>query len=224
MPVASALLLGLTGSLGHCLGMCGGVAVLLARRNPPWPVHLGRLASYAFLGAMAGGLGQGITTALPGLRAGQGLLALAAGVFTVYAALALTGRLPPPDRLAAPVLPLWGRVFRRASASRRAGLLTSVGAGLLWGLLPCGLVWTGLALAAASASSPAGAAVMGAFGLGTLPALLLAGRSARQASGRGRWARPLAAVLMLLIGAQMTLRGLAFWGWVPHLRVGVAIW
>jgi hypothetical protein len=74
-----AFLLGLMGSLGHCLGMCGGVTLLLSRRGiaSGWRlglVHLGRITTYAVLGLVAGGLGQTVRLAFPGLRQLQGAL------------------------------------------------------------------------------------------------------------------------------------------------------
>lgn len=60
--MVAALLLGLLGSLGHCVGMCGPVSVLIGRgralsRGQLALAHLGRLSTYALLGAAAGLLG-----------------------------------------------------------------------------------------------------------------------------------------------------------------------
>ena len=51
-------------------------------------------------------------------------------------------------------------------------------AGMLWGFLPCGLVYSALALAMTSANPLTSSAVMFAFGVGTLPMMLLAGSTA----------------------------------------------
>lgn len=95
--------------------------------------------------------------------------------------------------------------------------------GLFWGLLPCGLALTGLLLAAAAGSPGAGALTMLAFALGTLPMGLGVGWTAGRIRPSPQWVgrlRPLAAVIVLLFGAQMALRGLAAWGWVTHTSLG----
>ena len=100
--------------------------------------------------------------------------------------------------------------------------------GLLWGLLPCGLVLTALLLAAVSAHPTAGAATMLAFGLGTIPITLGMSVAPRYPGLRmraGAWTRPLAAGIVLLFGLQMALRGLAAWGVIPHSNLGgLALW
>jgi sulfite exporter TauE/SafE len=96
--------------------------------------------------------------------------------------------------------------------------------GLLWGLLPCGLVLTALFTAAVSTSLWVGAARMLAFGLGTLPALI----GVRWLADRGwklTWPRYGAAALMLVFGVQFAFRGLASFGVVNHLMYqGVMLW
>jgi hypothetical protein len=98
--------------------------------------------------------------------------------------------------------------------------------GMLWGLLPCGLVLTALLAAAVAGSPGQGALTMLAFGLGTWPALLGMGWVAQHGLPRAiPWPRQAAALIVLLFGTQMLLRGLATWGWVNHLRVGgVMLW
>jgi sulfite exporter TauE/SafE len=68
--------------------------------------------------------------------------------------------------------PLAGKLLPATTPAR------AFGAGFLWGMLPCGLVYAAVALAASSGSAAAGAVVMAAFWLGTLPALLAAGAMA----------------------------------------------
>ena len=183
--VGAALLLGLLGSVGHCVGMCGGVVALLERArvgSPPWAVHAGRLTTYSALGALAGALGQGIATAL-GLRVARGALSLLAALAAGYFALVLWGVVPSPDRALPGAAALWRRLFGRLllpskappteePTAPRPAALAAYGAGLLWGLLPCGFVGMALPLALATGSAGGGALTMAAFGLGTLPALL----------------------------------------------------
>jgi sulfite exporter TauE/SafE len=156
------------------------------------------------------------------LAALQAAVALAGSAVALYCAFALLGRVSPPDRLLAAAARWWGRAMR-ATALRRASLFE---AGLLWGLLPCGLAMTGLLAAAAAGRPLGGAAVMLAFGVGTLPAhvgIALAGhRLLRVAT---EWPRRVAALVTGAFGVQLVLRGLASLGAVGHFSLGhVALW
>jgi hypothetical protein len=109
------------------------------------------------------------------------------------------------------------------ASAQTTGLAMTYLSGVFWGLLPCGLVLTGLLLAAASDSALAGVSTLLAFGAGTLPFGLAAGWLGRQIRPSLRWAawlRPAAALVVLLFGVQMALRGLAAWGWVAHSSIG----
>jgi sulfite exporter TauE/SafE len=77
-----------------------------------------------------------------------------------------------------------------------------LGLGLLWGLLPCGLVYSVLLIAATSAHAVDGALVMLAFGIGTTPAMLLTGLGAARLSQlmRDRRTRLGAGLLIILLG------------------------
>lgn len=198
----------------HCLGMCGAVVVLFEHRTSPdlhrWLrrglYNLGRLGFYMLLGAVAGGAGAVIVatadarTALLVLRVLAGLLVVAIGLNLVFnwnftrflerAGAGLWRRLSP---LARHVLPI--------ETPARA-----IGAGFLWGALPCGLVYSAVAMAATSGNPAGGALVMLLFWLGTLPALLLAGASAeRLQSWRTRKSfRRVAGTIMIVIGVLAT--------------------
>ena len=235
--VLFAFLLGLMGSLGHCVGMCGPVVVLLTRRAADVTartvstvrgntvlLHVGRVMTYATLGWAAGALGRVVGMALPGLRRAQGLLALVVALMAVYMALAILGRVPSPEVYLAGWTRRWGHAVQRLTTveHRPSALLL----GLLWGLLPCGLVMTALLAAAASGTPWGGALTMLAFGLGTWPALLTLGWLTQRGVARTRlWTRQVAALVVLLFSTQMALRGLAAWGWVAHAHVGrVMLW
>src|SRR5581483_7625789 len=138
------------------------------------PYHLGRIAVYTALGAVAGGLGEQLAN-LAWLGFLSTALLLLAGLYFLLHALG--GLLPGAHRQQAP---RWvGRFLQPAVAAIRAydagpfrrGLAT----GLLLGLLPCGFLYAALAIAAASLSAVTGAAAMLAFGLGTMPSLVLVG-------------------------------------------------
>ena len=232
--------------------MCSGVSLLLSRRGQArgWRVlflHLGRITTYGLLGAAAGGIGYSLAAGLriyfaPLAGGGglssvvwlQGALALFTAVLAIYMSLSLIGRLPSPELLLAGLTRRWGQWMRRAAAggppSSTGGIFTLYGLGMLWGLLPCGLVMAALVAAAASGSPQHGALTMLAFGLGTWPvtvglslAAKLKGKETRQLARP--YFRYAASLLVLLFGAQMALRGLAAWGWVAHYHLGsVMLW
>jgi len=214
----ASLLLGLLGSLGHCVGMCSAVVILfdrqpIFRNSLAWPLaHAGRITSYVLLGLLFGLFGQ----LLWGFDKLQVILSFIFASLAFYMASAFIGLTPSPELLFSSLTQRWGRAIR---AFQSASLPTAYLLGLLWGLLPCGLVLTALVAAAASASVALGALNMLVFGLATIPSLLavkwLAGRAlARQ------WGRILAALAMMLFGFQFAMRGFAALGWVDHFMAG----
>lgn len=245
----AALLLGLTGSITHCVGMCSGVAIMLGRSASGWrllALHLGRVSTYAVLGGVAGGVGYALgasghaghaghgggaqqSTAFPALTPWQGGLAILAALVAIYMAIALLGRAPSPERLLGRMTRWWGRAMKRRRQAEATGPDASPGVfslfvfGLLWGLLPCGLVLAALLLAAASGSPWQGSAAMILFGLGTWPVGFGLGAASRTQAFQLRWRtwlRPLTAGIVLVFGLQLALRGLAAWGWAPHAHLG----
>ena len=231
--------------------MCGGVSVLLARRGVSRGWHwalaqLGRVVSYGFLGVLAGWLGQGVkmgvdqaahhhapaAAVLPGLGFWQGGLALVTAVLAFYMALAMVGKVPSPELLLVGVTRAWGRLMRRLTVQPRpaagtAGPLTAFGLGIAWGFLPCGLVLAALLAAAVAGSPLLGGATMLAFGVGTWPLTWGMGLLARRPEWRtaAPRLRLVGAMAVVLFGVQMSLRGLAMWGWVDHLHLGsVILW
>lgn len=211
--LVAALLVGLFGTV-HCLAMCGGIAGALSASLAPevrtraraalWcqlGYNGGRVLSYAVAGAAAGLLGR-LLAGVAGLELARVLLQGMAGLFMLLLGLYLTGWWPLLARLERVGARLWRHLEplgRRLLPIRRP--LGALPLGLLWGWLPCGLVYSALALAAASGGALAGALVMLAFGLGTLPSMLGAGLlTARVGSFTGPRLRLAAGVLVLLLG------------------------
>lgn len=182
MPDTGFLALFLVGLLGgtHCVGMCGGIVSALSMGGQAgWGLHLaynaGRILSYVVAGAIAGALGAaslGLAGQVPVrmvLYFFANLMLVALGLYLI----GLSGALALTER-AGQVL--WRRVqplTRRFLPVR--GAAQAFPLGVLWGWLPCGLVYSALASALTAGSAGRGAAMMLAFGLGTLPNLLLAG-------------------------------------------------
>ncbi len=203
----SVFLVGLFGGL-HCAGMCGGIVSVIgataARRADSGPAiaipvvaerprgalpvllgyNIGRIASYAAAGAIAGLLGS--TAWLAGnLLPVQQAAFIAANLLLIAMGLYLTGALRSVAVLEVAGQGLW-RALRplaaRLLATDRLG--RAVAAGMVWGWVPCGMVYGVLLAALVSGSATQGAALMLAFGLGTLPNLVALGWSAHAAR---RW-------------------------------------
>ena len=222
---------GLTISLGHCIGMCGPIVATFAMAQGAEgqrPVkmlggfltyHFGRLLSYGIIGAAFGLLGSATRLAGQGKMI-QGGLSLGVGVLMALLGLGLAGWLPTmrwveSGRLSSFVSgKMRGLLARRDPGSR---LLLGVGNGFL----PCGPVYAVALGGSAAGSAWRGALAMLLFGAGTLPVLLALGLGAGRLSPRlqGRFTN-IAAILVLLIGMQLLLRGAAAFGWIGHLRFG----
>ena len=173
----AAFTMGAMGSL-HCALMCGPLSGVLCSTKPGRSARgaisltqLGRLTTYAAFGALAGTVGEAVGTLVPptALRL-MSRLAVAAVLLGV--GLYLAGVLRPRG-LEGP-----GRLLERARTVLFGWLGSSPLAqwfkGVLWGTLPCGLLYGAVALALTSGSALGGAAAMTAFFAGTLPSLLLA--------------------------------------------------
>lgn len=181
----------------HCLGMCGGIVAafggtgtqasvaLASQRSPFWreaarqfAFNAGRILSYSVAGAIAGALG-GAGAYVAGALSWQVALYVLANVMLVLVGLYLAGASAWIARVEAIGAPLWRRLQPLAARLLPARTLPqSVAAGLVWGWLPCGLVYAALTAAVLSGSPARGALAMAAFGLGTLPNLLAAGLAA----------------------------------------------
>lgn len=219
LTITGGFLLGLFGGL-HCIGMCGGIVSALSGAGAGAHIgsreivaqllySTGRIASYALAGAIAGGLGL---TLLSILGSDTLLwLRILAGAFLVAAGLYLAGWWLGLARLERVGAHAWRHI---APLSRRLQPLDrawkQLAAGAVWGWLPCGLVYAALAGASASGGAAAGAVMMAAFGLGTLPSLLAAGTLSQALQTRVR-TRQIAGALLVVFGiwtiAAVTLPG-----------------
>ena len=215
---------GFAGSF-HCVGMCGGFACALGSdpggRAASVARHLlyntGRVATYAFIGVLAGAAGQALITAdlrpamplLDGsLDVGQRILAVVAGLLMVVMALQFFGLL---QRFHGVVVGFGGStlVVTLRSLLTARGMAAPLAFGVANGFLPCPLVYAFTAQAASTAEPLSGALTMGVFGLGTFPAMLMMG-------GVGRLLRPVwrrrgvrvAGAFILLLGLITVGRGL----------------
>ncbi len=178
----TAFVAGLLGG-AHCAAMCGSIVGMTCRPRSAGEsprlrfllaYHIGRIASYALAGALAGALGQGAV-----LRGGtwtQQSLMFLMGATLIVVALNVAGVQPVAQGMEAVGSFLWRRV---QPAARHFLPVVSpwqaLGLGAVWGWLPCGMVYAMLLTALASGNAAEGAVILAAFGLGTLPNLLLIG-------------------------------------------------
>ena len=187
---AALFLAGLAGSFLHCLGMCGpfvlgqvaGRALSASENGQSYgelrrlrdgallPYHLGRITTYAGLGALAGLIGR-LIFSLPHLRSVAAALLLFAALVLLAQMLPRLASLLPANRALAPLAGLLLRLAGKKGGAPGRSLFALYRFGLLLGFLPCGFLWSALAASAASGGAAEGALAMACFGFGTVPAL-----------------------------------------------------
>ena len=185
LGIVSAGLVGLVGGI-HCAGMCGGIVGALATQSGRAPLrfHLaysaGRIVSYSVAGAFAGLIGSSAFL-LEGMLPAERVLYIVANVVLIAMGLYLAGLSRailwlerPGARLWRALEPLARPLFPVRSVAAAAGV------GAVWGFLPCGMVYTVLVGALAAHDAATGAAMLAAFGLGTLPNVLAIGLVAQR--------------------------------------------
>lgn len=207
------------------MAMCGGIVGALTVGTPPgrrhWPLHLaynlGRISSYALAGAVLGAIGSAgllLNDALPvqlALYVLANLMLVALGLYLVGVPQGLTFLERGGQKVWARIQPLTRRFLPATSVSRALPL------GLLWGFLPCGMVYSVLTTALLTGSALRGAGLMLAFGFGTLPNLLLAGFLLRRFREvvQGRPVRLVSGLLVL---------GFGVWGLFNATSLGGRLW
>ena len=208
--IIAALVMGLMGS-PHCLGMCGGLVFAFEQgiKNPARRslyvagFHAGRILTYVILGLLVFTLGRALLPSGSASMAGLSWIRILAGVALIISGLVVWGKLSP----------LWleraGGKFWSKLAPIRTKMLPvdsfpkALGLGLVWGLLPCGLVYAAIALSLAASSAAHAAITMAAFGLGMVPMLVLSAAAAAALKNRLKktYGRELTALVLILSGA-----------------------
>lgn len=217
------LMIAVSGLLGsaHCVGMCGGFALALgagsrglSRAVLRQVVYgLGRVFTYTVGGAAAGWLGWKLGRQTTGLVEVQTVLCLAAGALLVVQGLHAAGWLPFGFLSTVPSGCLGPGLFATLMHDTRAHSVFL--AGMVNGLLPCGLVYAFLALAATSGDMLHGALTMFLFGLGTIPVLAFVGIGGNLLSVALRQRLlTLAAWCVVLTGLLTIARGIGFLSWL----------
>lgn len=202
--------------------MCGGIVGALSLSTPQEkksksqiPIllgyNIGRISGYVVAGAIVGFLGSSLVD-LTGIQNTKQILSVVASLFMIALGLYLAGFWKSFNRLESVGSQLWKII---QPFTKRFIPVTNfqqaVPLGFLWGWLPCGLVYTALIWTLSSGGAVEGALIMLAFGLGTLPNLLVMGALATQLD---RWVknprvRMVAGLLVALMGV-VTLSQVGF--------------
>jgi sulfite exporter TauE/SafE len=227
MALSALVAAWLAGVLGgaHCLAMCGGFlaavsaapraatapllpAGALARHQLPY--NLGRVTTYVLLGAAFGAAGNAALASVDWLPLQRGLFVVA-NLFLLALAVAIAWR----HEGAAPLQRVGLALFRRLRPmvgvfAASDGIPARYALGMVWGLVPCALIYGVLPIALFGGGAIQGGAVMLAFGLGTLPNLLAAGWLFARARNwlDGRPARYTTALLLAAFAAVGIWRAL----------------
>jgi uncharacterized protein len=216
ISVSAAFVAGIAGS-AHCFAMCGSLAGAFGMRARAIGVsaggafgnalsyHVGRLSGYSVAGAICGLLGATLQAVLDLARIGS-WLRIASGVLLLLIALRMLSPWNPLHWLETLGAKFWrGLQPLTQKTGALNGRAQALALGFLWGWLPCGLVYSMLLFAALSGNALHGGAILLAFGLGTLPAMLTSTVLASQVQRllRNRWPRLASGILLLLLGAWM---------------------
>lgn len=209
--------LGLFSTL-HCIGMCGGIisTMMLAssdkssdanlnKINLSFAYNLGRIASYSLAGLISGFLGAQIVGAVSNLNL-HFILQIFAAAVLIGIALNMLGVFPFNRLIESIGMKLWkyiqplGKNLLPVNTIGRALLF-----GMLWGWLPCGMVYSALLLSLSVGTALDGMLVMFFFGLGTLPGMVSAGYFSSKLSQlkEKKSLRIVTAVLLIMIAISL---------------------
>ncbi len=209
LTLPALVLAGAQGSL-HCALMCGGINAALSGpsanadlRQRLWTLHGGRVCGYALLGGAAGGLGAALLLGARQLGWVLDLRLLAALGLVVLGLCILAG----PRSVCCALSP------GRAGPGRRK----TFALGLAWAAVPCPTLYAAAAVAALSASPLLGALMMGAFAIGTIPALSAQAWAAQRFWPQSRISRgSLVLVCGLLTGLLALVQNPVFAAWCGY--------
>ena len=184
MTFLSALILGLLAS-AHCAGMCGGLQSALQqsfviRSRQQATIHLlalnlGRLSTYVLFGLMFGLLGSQLLSFINIPELSRAARLIAAAVLIALGVQLVLSNTKPFQLLEKFGAKLWAQVRQRQPKDGAESLGRSYRSGLLWGFLPCGLVYGVLLTTLFANDALQGGLTLLGFGLGTLPAMILTG-------------------------------------------------
>lgn len=211
----SAFVMGLLGGT-HCAGMCGGIVsgltLGISRDNRDNSATLslyllaynsGRILSYIIAGIIISSIGN-IADSIGGGMEVRKILTLIASVVMILLGLYLTGwwtvaiiKIEQAGAVLWRTIEPFAKKFIPIRSTRQAVI-----AGMLWGWLPCGLVYTALLWAMSADTALQGGVIMASFGIGTLPALLGIGYFSNRViiHLQKQWVRTMAGIMVAGLG------------------------
>mgnify|MGYP000483333196 FL=1 len=219
----TALLLGILGS-GHCFGMCGGLASALGLNTPSSHLskriptnqtsnknlfsaidphvlayNLGRVISYALAGLIVGMLGFWLSKNLSNLSILRYLAAIMLILMGLYLGKWFNGIIYT-EKLGKLLWPIIQPLSKRFIPIR--SVKDALIVGMVWGWLPCGLVYSALIWASLESSVTGSMLIMLCFGVGTLPAMLATGLFAQKFNhyAKKAWFRSTSGIMMVTFG------------------------
>ena len=220
IDILSMFTLGLLAQ-GHCIGMCGPLIIAFPGRTGRFMPHLfyhcGRITTYGVAGGILAAIGGSLpqiaaaTSSDPQIWLTRGRIgfALIAGMFLFLFGIGRIGLISEPTWMAAAApgrIPGYRRIVQAAMQDGKPAGMALLG--LMMGLLPCGLSYGAFARALPAESVIKGMLLTGAFGLGTLPGLLLLGTGIGAIMRRfQRQSDILSGLLMLGMGLKLLFRG-----------------
>ena len=218
----TALFLGFVGSL-HCVVMCGPIALAISGQSSLSRFlisrlfyNLGRIFTYALIGLLFGLLGELIS-----FGGYQQAFSIGMGFFMIMVALAVSSAIrgkvyQPMYKLAQGLKNLLAKWLRTTKLSGTFLL------GVLNGLLPCGLVYAGVAGALATADLANGLIYMLVFGLGTFPAMFVMALSGRSLKGLSLInLNRISTAFIFTLGCLLIIRGLDLN--IPYLSPAISL-
>jgi len=208
------------GSVGHCIGMCGGIVVAYSSSKinqkssyihqtaSHLAYNFGRVVTYTILGAIFGAIGQ-VVAFTPTTK---GILFVITGVLMILAGLSLVGNIKFLNSAEWSISKYtwYQNTFRKLMSSKSYGSFFFLG--MLNGIIPCGLVYSFAIFAASTATPLGGALVMATFGLATIPSLFFIGfltKFLQKGSLRSTMMK-LAAILVIVYGVFTLYKGYNF--------------
>ena len=220
IDIVSIITIAFLGSIGHCIGMCGGIVIAyssakvdegeskLKASMSHLAYNFGRVTTYVFLGAIFGAIGGVVSFNNIAIAT----LTIIAGIFMILTGISLLGKLNFLTKLEHSFFKSkwYQESFREAIKSK--SIFSFYFLGLLNGLLPCGLVYFFAVTAASTGSAFWGGVVMLIFGLSTIPALFTLGMftSLLSKSNIRKIMMNLSSIVVIIYGLYTIYRGYDF--------------
>jgi len=211
--ISMAFMTGLLGS-AHCIGMCGGLVSALSLtsdgRNSGLGFHLlynlGRIITYSFIGFLVGWLGSAMIVK-NSLEDVTRALLIGSDLFIILVGLGSAGLFTKLNIMTLEISGPIGTMSKAVKGLRKLPpALAALPLGLMFGFLPCGLLYAMALTAVQSGNSLTGALTMAAFGAGTIPALFLVGSAAQWFSSKRSWMLKAAGGMVALMGCYNLLQ------------------